>query len=157
MLLWVWVIIALIAALVEIFGSGLLFIGVAGAAAIAAVVAGILGGSAVALVGSSAAFAIVAVVYLVTLRPPVLRLLSGQRHGFLTVQRGGAHIVGRRGVVTQTVSTDGGQIRIGQGEFWSARAFNPDDVLPEGSRVEVLLLDGLTALVAAVDEQQTAV
>jgi len=158
-MLWlIWIVIALIAAVVEIVGSGLVFLGVAGAAVVAAIVAAIFGSSTLVAVGSAAAFAAVAVFYLLALRPPVLRLISGQSQGgFLGSHHGASGIVGRRAIVTQTVSSDGGQIRIGQGEFWSARPFNPDETLPEGARVEVLLRDGLTALVAAADEHQTAV
>jgi membrane protein implicated in regulation of membrane protease activity len=53
-------------------------------------------------------------------------------------------------VVTRRVDANGGQIRIGEGEFWSARAFDPADVMEPGAPVEVVLVDGLTALVSPV-------
>jgi membrane protein implicated in regulation of membrane protease activity len=59
-------------------------------------------------------------------------------------------VVGRRGVVTQTVDGAGGQIRIGHGAFWTARTFDPSDTIPVGESVEVLLVEGgITAIVEA--------
>ena len=40
----------------------------------------------------------------------------------------------------------GGRVRIG-GEEWSARAFMPDQVIEPGTRVEVMKIEGATALV----------
>jgi membrane protein implicated in regulation of membrane protease activity len=59
-------------------------------------------------------------------------------------------VVGRQAVVTQAVDAQEGQIRIGQGEFWSARSFDPQERIPVGTRVEVLMVEGITALVAPV-------
>lgn len=142
-----WIVIALLAAIAEVVGSGLVFIGVAAAAAVVAVVAAMTGAS---LILEAVVFVVMSVAYLVGLRPSVLRLMSGQRPGLLTSRTGSSNIVGKRAVVTHTVSADGGQIRIGQGEFWSARPFIEEQVLTEGTRVQVLLLEGLTALVEAV-------
>lgn len=145
---WIlWVVIALLAAIAEVVGSGLVFIGVSAAAAVVAVVAAATG---IPLVAEAVVFVGMSVAYLIGLRPTVLRLMSGQHHGLLSSRAGSSNIVGKRAVVTQTVSADGGQIRIGQGEFWSARPFEENQVLPEGTRVQVLLLEGLTALVEAV-------
>jgi membrane protein implicated in regulation of membrane protease activity len=44
------------------------------------------------------------------------------------------------------VDADGGQVRIG-GEVWSARAYMEGQVLEPGTRVEVVKIDGATALV----------
>jgi membrane protein implicated in regulation of membrane protease activity len=143
-----WIVIAILAAIAEVLGSGLVFIGVAGAAVVVAFVAAIVPG--IGLIAEAVVFAGMSVAYLIGLRPSVLRVMSGQRHGLLTSRSGSSNIVGKRAVVTHTVSADGGQIRIGQGEFWSARPFDENDVFPEGTRVQVLLLEGLTALVASV-------
>jgi membrane protein implicated in regulation of membrane protease activity len=143
-----WIIIAILAAIAEVLGSGLVFIGVAAAAVVVSIVAALF--PALTLVGEAIVFVGMSVAYLIGLRPSVLHLMSGQRHGLLTSRSGSSNIVGKRAVVTHTVSADGGQIRIGQGEFWSARPFDENDVFPEGTRVQVLLLEGLTALVASV-------
>jgi membrane protein implicated in regulation of membrane protease activity len=150
---WLWLIVALIAVVVEIVGSGLVFAGVAAAAIVAAGVGAllqILGISApAALAIDAVAFATASTAYLIALRPSVLRLISGQRPAI------GSHhsppILGKRAVVTIPVSGDGGQVRIGQGEFWSARLYRDGPTIPAEARVEVLWVDGLTALVAPAE------
>ena len=51
-----------------------------------------------------------------------------------------------RATVLRRVDADGGLVRIG-GEEWSARAYNPDQVLEPGAQVEVAKIEGATALV----------
>ena len=46
----------------------------------------------------------------------------------------------------QRVDVNGGRVRIG-GEEWSARAYMEDQVLEPGTRVEVVKIEGATALV----------
>jgi hypothetical protein len=41
-------------------------------------------------------------------------------------------------------------VRIGDGEFWSARSYDPDDLIPVGASAEVMVVDGLTVLVSPV-------
>ena len=53
----------------------------------------------------------------------------------------------RTRLVLERVDRDGGQVKIG-GEVWTARAYDDDDVLEPGARVEVMKIDGATALVA---------
>ena len=53
---------------------------------------------------------------------------------------------GAHAIVLQRVDRDGGRIRIG-GEEWSARAFMDDQVFEPGARVEVMKIEGATALV----------
>ena len=53
----------------------------------------------------------------------------------------------RTALVLERVDRDGGQVKIG-GEVWTARAYDDDDVIEPGARVEVLKIDGATALVA---------
>ena len=61
-------------------------------------------------------------------------------------------LVGRRGVVTKAVSPDGaGQVRLGS-DYWSARPYFDDaPVIPEGARVEVMKVEGVTAIVMPLD------
>jgi membrane protein implicated in regulation of membrane protease activity len=56
-------------------------------------------------------------------------------------------LVGRRAVVTRRVDSAGGRVRIG-GEEWSARSYLEDEVYDEGSTVDVVRIEGVTALVA---------
>ena len=62
-------------------------------------------------------------------------------------------IVGRRGIVTRPLSADTGlgQIRIGS-EYWSARPYFEDSAeIPAGARVEVMQVEGVTAVVMPLD------
>ena len=56
-------------------------------------------------------------------------------------------VVGRKAVVTRRVDATGGRVRIG-GEEWSARAYLDDGVYAEGATVDVVRIEGATALVA---------
>jgi membrane protein implicated in regulation of membrane protease activity len=56
-------------------------------------------------------------------------------------------LVGRKAVVTKRVDAAGGRVRIG-GEEWTARAYLEDGVYAEGATVDVVRIDGATALVA---------
>jgi len=150
---WLWIIVAIIAAIIEVIGSGLFFIGVTAAAVIAAVVAatGLAGPPVEAIL-----FGAASILYVAGLRPRVLRLISGRGPALLHTPSGNPNLVGRRAIVTQEVTEDGGQIRVGQGEFWSARAYNSGDTMPVGARVQILLVDGLTALVAPAEASSPA-
>jgi membrane protein implicated in regulation of membrane protease activity len=63
-----------------------------------------------------------------------------------SIRTGTAALVGSRAVVLQRVDADGGRIKLG-GEEWTARAFDEDDVIEPGTRVEVMRIEGATALV----------
>src|SRR5881394_927475 len=62
------------------------------------------------------------------------------------LRTGTAALEGAHAVVLQRVDRDGGRVKIG-GEEWSARAFMPDQVLEPGTPVEVVKIEGATALV----------
>jgi membrane protein implicated in regulation of membrane protease activity len=64
-----------------------------------------------------------------------------------SIRTGTAALVGGPAVVLERVDRDGGQVKIG-GEVWSARAYDDDDTFEPGARVEVMKIDGATALVA---------
>jgi membrane protein implicated in regulation of membrane protease activity len=60
-------------------------------------------------------------------------------------------ITGRSGVVTDAIEPGGsGTVRIGSGDFWTARSVYPEQGIEAGTRVRVLDIDGVTALVEAV-------
>jgi len=63
------------------------------------------------------------------------------------LRTGTAALVGSPAVVLERVDRDGGQVKIG-GEVWTARAYDEDDAFEPGARVEVMKIDGATALVA---------
>lgn len=138
---WLWVILAVVLAVGEIFTPGLFFLGpVAIAAAIAALAAAVGLGS----VLSTVVFIAAALGSLLFLRP------IARRHVHLPAisRTGTAALVGRKAVVTRRVDAAGGRVRIG-GEEWTARPYLDGDAFDEGASVEVAEIQGATALVIA--------
>src|SRR3954447_25021565 len=63
------------------------------------------------------------------------------------LRSGTAALVGTQALVLERVDRDRGQVKIG-GEVWTAGAFDEDDVFEPGARVDVMKIEGATALVA---------
>lgn len=63
------------------------------------------------------------------------------------MRTGTAALIGTRAVVLERVDADGGQVKLA-GEVWTARAFDEDEVMEPGARVEVMEIEGATAIVA---------
>jgi membrane protein implicated in regulation of membrane protease activity len=136
---WViWLIIAAVLGTIEIATTTLAF-GLLGAAALVAAGAGFLGGGAAVQFG---AFVLASAVGLGVARPFAMRHL---RHPPL-LRTGTAALVGRTGYVLDEVSDHGGRVRIG-GEEWSARPYDETLVIPVGTKVDVLQIEGASALV----------
>ncbi len=87
-------------------------------------------------------FAVASVAGIVVLRPVARRHLTAPPSRAFGVDA----LVGRPGYVLEEVTGRDGRIRIG-GEEWSARAFLDDQVIEPGTRVEVVKIEGATALV----------
>lgn len=113
---------------------------------------GLLGGAALITAGGAAlglppalqllVFAVAAAAGVVLLRPLAARhLLRARPERF-----GVAALSGRTGYVVREVSGRAGLVRIG-GEEWTARALSADTVIPVGAAVQVLQIDGATAVV----------
>ena len=64
-----------------------------------------------------------------------------------SLRTGTAALVGGPALVLERVDANGGQVKIG-GETWSARSYDEDDSFEPGARVEVMKIEGATALVA---------
>jgi membrane protein implicated in regulation of membrane protease activity len=62
------------------------------------------------------------------------------------LRTGTAALVGRSAIVLEEVTEHRGRIRIG-GEEWSSRAYDESLVIPVGTKVDVMQIDGATALV----------
>jgi membrane protein implicated in regulation of membrane protease activity len=135
----VWIVAAVLLAIGEVLTPGAFFLGpVAVAAGIAAIVALIAGG-----VVSTIVFILAALLSLAVLRPIARRHVRMPQ----LMRTGTDALVGRRAVVTKRVDASGGRVRIG-GEEWTARAYLEDGVYAEGATVDVVRIDGATALVA---------
>lgn len=135
----VWVIAAVVLAGVELFTPGLFVAGLLVLPALAAALAATLGAGAavqliVFIVGSAGS-----ALFLRPLARSHLRMPAQLRTGT-------AALVGAPATVLQRVDRDGGRVRIG-GEEWSARAFMDDQIIEPGARVEVVKIEGATALV----------
>ena len=136
---WIaWLIAAVALGVAEAFTLTLAFGLLAAAALIAAIVAGV-GGS---LLLQVLAFAITAGVGLVIVRPIARRQMT---HPSL-VREGSYALVGKKALVIEEVTGTQGLIKI-SGEVWSARALDESHVIPAGTPVDVMEIDGATAIV----------
>jgi len=134
-----WTIAAVLLAVGEIFTPGLFFLG---PVALAAVVAGVAAAVGLGVVAQLVLFIAGSLATLLFLRP------IARRHVRMpaALRTGAAALEGARAVVVQRVDANGGRVRIG-GEEWSARAYMEDQVFEPGARVEVVKIEGATALV----------
>jgi membrane protein implicated in regulation of membrane protease activity len=135
----IWAIVALALAVGEIATPGLFFLGPVAVAAVAA--------GAVALAGVGGALQLIvfiggSVASVLLLRPIAKRHL----HMPAGLRTGTAALEGTKALVLQRVDANGGRVRIG-GEEWSARAFMEDGIFEPGERVEIVKIEGATALV----------
>lgn len=133
----IWLSIAAVLAVAEVFtltaALGLL----AGAATITAVSAAL----GLALPVQLLVFTVVATLGLVFVRPLAVRRLQPQGERF-----GVEALVGQAAYVVSEVSAQSGRVRIG-GEEWTARAYDETLVIPPGTTVDVMEITGSTALV----------
>jgi len=137
--LW-WLGVALVLGLIEIASLDLVFTMLAAAAVAAAVAAYAGGGFTVQVL----TFVVAALVLLALLRPILLRRLN--LTGPAVPTNSDAH-VGQRAEVLQEVTDRSGRVKL-RGEDWSARAEHAHHALAPGSMVEVVRIDGATAVVA---------
>jgi membrane protein implicated in regulation of membrane protease activity len=101
------------------------------------------------LAGGGSAPQAAAFVILTTLGLGVVRPIA-RRHVTMppSLRTGTAALVGSTAVVTETIHNDAGRgaVRL-EGEVWSARAYDDDEVIEAGTRVTVVDIKGATALV----------
>ena len=137
---WVlWMLAAGLLAVGEMFTLSFFLGPVAVAAVTAAIVA--LAGGGVAL--QWIVFITISAASLAVLRPIARRHLRTP----MQLRTGTAALIGCPAIVLERVDDRGGQVKIG-GEIWTARSFDEDQAYEPGTRVEVLKIDGATALVA---------
>src|SRR5919206_1469938 len=138
---WViWLIAAVVFGVGEIATLGFFLAPFAGGALVAALLTGLGAGTAVGW----AAFLVVAVILLAALRP----IASSHRRQAPRLRTGTAALVGRSGMVIERIANDEGVgcVRI-DGEVWTARSYDDDDVIEAGKRVQIVEIRGATALV----------
>lgn len=96
--------------------------------------------------------AAVAAVLLLVLRPPLLARL---RRGEDPTPTNVAALVGLTGRVMSTVSAHGGQVKLSNGDTWTARPERRGELEP-GTVIRVGRIDGATAYVHPEEEEPTA-
>jgi len=135
----IWALVAVFLAIGEIFTPGLFFLGPIALAALAATLVAALGGGIwiQIIVFGAGSFAAVGL-----LRPIARKHVTMPR----AIRTGAAALEGAKAIVLQPVNSRGGRVKIG-GEEWSARSYMPDEEFEIGTEVEVVQIQGATALV----------
>jgi membrane protein implicated in regulation of membrane protease activity len=116
------------------FALGLIAVG-----AVAAAVVSAAGGGGLLQLG---AFVLAALGGLGVVRPIALRHVRQPP----LLRTGVSALVGRSAIVVEEVSAHAGQVRIG-GDLWSSRPYDETLTIPVGATVDVMLIEGATALV----------
>ncbi|ADB52102.1 NfeD family protein [Conexibacter woesei] len=139
---WViWIIVACAFGVGEIVTTSF-FLAPFGIGAIAAAIVAAVGGGAFV---AGAAFILVSVLMLLFVRPIARAHLNSPAQ----IRTGTAALIGRRAMVMERISNDEavGCVRI-DGEIWTARAYDDDEIIEAGRPVTVVEIRGATALVA---------
>ena len=133
-----WLVAAVALGVAEYFTLTLAFGLLAAAALVAAVVAGV----GAPLLAQVLAFAITAGVGLLIVRPIARRQMTRTP----LVREGSNALIGKKALVVEDVTGTQGLINL-SGEVWSARAFDEDQVISAGTPVDVMEIEGATAIV----------
>jgi membrane protein implicated in regulation of membrane protease activity len=133
-----WLIAAAALGAAEFFTLTLVFGLLAGAAVVAAVVAGV----GIGLLGQLLALGAATAAGLVLVRPVALRHMAQQP----LIRDGSDALIGKRAEVMQEVTATRGLIKL-SGEEWSARTLDETHVIPVGALVDVMEIEGATAIV----------
>ena len=134
----VWLIVAAVLGAAELLTVTLAL----GLLAVAAVAAGLAGAAGLGLGAELGAFAVVAAAGLGLVRPIAIRHIKQPPR----LRTGVAALVGRTAIVIEEVNGHSGRVRIG-GEVWTSRAYDETLVIPVGAKVDVMQIEGVTALV----------
>lgn len=134
----IWIIVALVLVIIEIFTSGF---------AVICLAVGAVGGSIAAACDCSfkiqlLAFAIASFVALLLVRPLLLRFFPKEEK----VKTNASAMVGRRGVVCNAIEgVEGGRVVI-DGVDWKALSANGEDIA-QGEKVEIVEIDSVVLIV----------
>ncbi|GAA3369659.1 NfeD family protein [Streptomyces sannanensis] len=136
---WVWWLIGAVALGIPLVLTAMPEFGMLAVGAVAAAVTAGLGGGVVIQV---LVFAVISVALIAVVRPVATRHRS-QRPQLAT---GVDALRGRQAVVLERVDASGGRIKLA-GEVWSARALDASQSFEPGQQVDVVEIDGATAVV----------
>ena len=140
--LWVWWTIAGVAfAVGEMAIMGFALAPFAGGSFVAALFALAGAGTAVSIV----VFAVITALLFLFVRPVARRHVRQPPE----TRTGTAALIGRSGMVLERIANDEGVgvVKI-DGEVWTARAYDEDEIIEAGKRVQVIQIKGATALVS---------
>ncbi|MEU4232104.1 NfeD family protein [Nonomuraea sp. NPDC026600] len=134
----IWIILAVVLGVAEIF-TVTAALGLLGAAALLTAATAAIG---LPVPLQLLVFALSSAAGLIVIRPVAMRHLRQPQ-----LQRFGVEaLLGRQAYVVSEVTGREGRVRIG-GEEWSARAYDETLVIPTGATVDVIEIEGATALV----------
>jgi membrane protein implicated in regulation of membrane protease activity len=139
---WViWVIAAVVFAVGEMVTLSFFLAPFAGGALLAALVSAVGAGTPV----SWGVFIVTSLALLLVVRP----IARSHRRTPSQLRTGTAALIGARGIVVERIANDEavGAIRIDNGEVWTARAYDDDQAIDVGARVQIVEIRGATALV----------
>jgi len=139
---WViWIVAACVLAVGEMLTLGFFLAPFAVGAALAGLADALGAGTAV----SFAVFLVTSGLLLLLVRP----IARAHRRLPPATRTGTAALIGRRAIVLERIANDEGVgcVRV-DGEVWTARAYDDDDIIDEGARVQIVEIRGATALVA---------
>ena len=137
----IWLIVAVAFGVGEIATLGFFLAPFAGGALVASIVSAVGAGD----IASWASFIVVSIFMLLALRPIVL----SHRRQPAQLRTGTAALVGRTAMVVERIHNDEdtGCVKL-EGESWTARAYDGDEIIESGKRVQVMEIRGATALVS---------
>jgi membrane protein implicated in regulation of membrane protease activity len=134
----IWLIVAAVLGVAELLTVTLAL----GLLSVAAVAAAVVSAAGLGVPAELGAFAVVAAAGLGVIRPIAMRHIKQPP----PLRTGVAALVGRSAIVVEEVNRHTGRVRIG-GEIWTSRAYDESLVIPVGAMVDVMQIEGVTALV----------
>jgi membrane protein implicated in regulation of membrane protease activity len=134
----IWLVLAVVLGVAEMLTVTLTL----GLIAVAAAAAAIIAGVSLPVPVQILAFIVVSVAGFGVVRPIAKRHLKQPP----ALRTGTAALVGRSALVLSQTDGHGGRVRIG-GEEWSSRSYDETLVIPVGATVDVIQIEGVTALV----------
>lgn len=146
-MLILWIAVAAVSALVELIATSLLVLPFS-VGALAALGILLAGGAAILQVIAFLTLSFVAYLLFV---PLSRKLLNSQSITHTNTQA----LLGQAATTLSPVDFYTGQIKLG-GEIWTARSWEEDEAIKQGCKVEVVRIDGATAVVRATDREDLA-
>ena len=138
-----WLVIAILLALIEVLSLDLVFL----MFSVAALVTSASTPINKTFIGQCIVFCVVGVLLVFILRPRLLARLNKNTPENTTNV---AALLGQEVEVVQAVTADGGLVRL-EGDIWSARSTL--GTIPAGGKARVVEIDGATAIVGTIQEQ----